>query len=175
MKTLALMLLIGLLAVAGCGDDDAPAGGGSEDAAMKDDAAMKKDDAAMKKDDAAMEDGKGTTITLGDSEFGSMLFDSNKQAIYVFENDRDGETVCYDDCAEAWPPVFTSGAPKAGKGVDGSLLGTVKRRDGKRQVTYAGKPLYFYAHERPGEVKCHNVDLNGGLWWVVGPDGDPLT
>jgi predicted lipoprotein with Yx(FWY)xxD motif len=71
--------------------------------------------------------------------------------------------------------VFTSGAPKAGKGVDASLLGTVKRRDGKRQVTYGGKPLYFYAHERPGEVKCHNVDLNGGLWWVVGPDGDPLT
>lgn len=22
----------------------------------------------------------------------------------------------------------------------------------------------------PGEVRCHNVDLNGGLWWVVGPD-----
>jgi predicted lipoprotein with Yx(FWY)xxD motif len=170
MKTISLLLLIALLAVAGCGDDDdAPAGGGSEDAAMK------KDDAAMKKDDAAMENGKGTTITLGDSEFGSMLFGSNRQAIYVFENDRDGETVCYDDCAEAWPPVFTGGAPKAGKGVDASLLGTVKRRDGKRQVTYAGKPLYFYAHEGPGEVKCHNVDLNGGLWWVVGPDGDPLT
>jgi hypothetical protein len=38
-------------------------------------------------------------------------------------------------------------------------------------VTYAGKPLYFYDHEGPGEVRCHNVDLNGGLWWVVGPDG----
>ena len=35
-------------------------------------------------------------------------------------------------------------------------------------MTYAGKPLYFYAHEGPGEVRCHNVDLNGGLWWVVG-------
>ena len=45
------------------------------------------------------------------------------------------------------------------------------RRDGRKQVTYAGKPLYFYAHEEPGEVRCHNVDLNGGLWWVVGPDG----
>jgi len=47
----------------------------------------------------------------------------------------------------------------------------VKRRDGRLQVTYAGKPLYFYAHEAPGEVRCHNVNLNGGLWWVVGPDG----
>jgi predicted lipoprotein with Yx(FWY)xxD motif len=184
MKTIALMLLVGLLAVAGCGgDDDAPASGGSDEPAMKkeegatkkDDAAMQKDDAAMKKEDAAMEEGKGTAITLGDSEFGSMLFDSSRHAIYVFENDRDDETVCYGECAEAWPPVFTNGTPKAGKGVDASLLGTVKRRDGKLQVTYAGKPLYFYAHERPGEVKCHNVNLNGGFWWVVGPEGDPLT
>jgi predicted lipoprotein with Yx(FWY)xxD motif len=167
MKTIALALLIGVLAVAGCGDDDdPPASGGSKEAAVE------TDDAAVEKDDASIENGKGATITLGDSEFGSMLFDSNKQAIYVFENERNGEAVCYDECAEAWPPVFTNGKPKAGKGVDASLLGTVKRRDGKLQATYAGKPLYFYAHERPGEVKCHNVDLNGGFWWVVGPDGE---
>ena len=52
-----------------------------------------------------------------------------------------------------------------------SLLGTVKRRDGRLQVTYADQPLYFYVNEGPGEVRCHNVNLNGGLWWVVGPDG----
>jgi predicted lipoprotein with Yx(FWY)xxD motif len=124
----------------------------------------------MKKEDAAM--AAGTTITLGDSEFGQMLFGSNKQAIYVFENDSKGKTVCYGGCAEAWPPVLTKGKPKAGDGVKSSLLGTVKRRDGKLQVTYAGKPLYFYSHEGPGEVRCHNVDLNGGFWWVVGPDGN---
>jgi hypothetical protein len=39
------------------------------------------------------------------------------------------------------------------------------------QVTYAGKPLYCYAHDGRGEVGGNNVDLNGGLWWVVGPDG----
>jgi len=175
MKAIALLLLIGLLVVAGCGDDDDSASSGSQAAAMKkDDLAMKKEDAAIEKVDAAIENDKGTTIRLGDSEFGSMLFDSNEQAIYVFEKDRDGESVCYDECAEAWPPVFTNGTPKAGKGVDTSLLGTAKRRDGKLQVTYAGKPLYFYAHERPGEVKCHNVDLNGGFWWVVGADGARL-
>ena len=56
-----------------------------------------------------------------------------------------------------------------------SLLGTVKRRDGRLQVTYAGKPLYFYVNEGPGEVRCHNVNLNGGLWWVVGADGKRLA
>jgi predicted lipoprotein with Yx(FWY)xxD motif len=100
-----------------------------------------------------------------------MLFNSKRQAIYIFENDRENRTVCYDECAEAWPPVFTDGDPVAGKGVDAALLGTIERRDGKSQVTYAGQPLYYYAHEGPGEVRCHNVDLNGGLWWVVGPDG----
>jgi len=174
MNAIALLLLIGLLVVAGCGDDDSASSGSQAAAMTNDDLAMKKEDAAIEKADAAIENDKGTTIRLGDSEFGSMLFDSNEQAIYVFEKERDGESVCYDECAGAWPPVFTNGTPKAGKGVDTSLLGTAKRRDGKLQVTYAGKPLYFYAHERPGEVKCHNVNLNGGFWWVVGADGARL-
>ena len=55
-----------------------------------------------------------------------------------------------------------------------SLLGTVKRRDGKRQVTYAGQPLYYYAHEGPGEVTCHNVDEFGGLWLAVQPNGEAV-
>ena len=40
----------------------------------------------------------------------------------------------------------------------------MKRRGGKRQVTYKGKPLYYYAHEGPNEVLCHDVFLNGGYW-----------
>ena len=71
--------------------------------------------------------------------------------------------------------MFTEGEPLAGDGTDAGLLGTTKRRDGKLQVTYAGKPLYSYAHEKPGEVKCHNVNLNGGVWWVVGADGKRLA
>jgi predicted lipoprotein with Yx(FWY)xxD motif len=178
MKKISTLLVTGLLALAGCGgDDDSGASQSQEEAAMKkEDAAMKKEDAAMKKEEAAKKDGAamaaGTTITVGDSEFGEMLFDSKKQAIYIFENDSNGKTVCYGECAEAWPPVLTKGNPRAGDGVNGSLLGTVKRRDGKLQVTYAGKPLYFYSHEGPGEVRCHNVDLNGGFWWVIGPNGN---
>ena len=112
-----------------------------------------------------------TEVRVAGSEFGTMLFDSNRQAIYVFERDRKGRSVCYGECARAWPPVFTDREPVAGKGVKARLLGTLMRRDGRLQVTYAGRPLYYYAHEGPGEVLCHNVHLNGGYWWVVGPDG----
>lgn len=114
---------------------------------------------------------RGTKVIVADSEFGTMLFDSRKQAMYVFERDSNGRTVCHGECADAWPPVYTVGEPVAGSGVKRGLLGTLERRDGGRQVTYAGKPLYFYAHERPGQVLCHDVNLNGGYWWVLAPSG----
>ena len=160
-------MVTGLLALASCGDDDSS---GSKAAPSASDSPATEKSAA-RKDHVAMRSPSGPTIVAGDSEFGSMLFDSNEQAVYIFENDPEGKTVCYDECAEEWPPVITEGKAKAGKGVKSSLLGTVRRRDGKLQVTYAGKPLYHYAHEEPAQVLCHNVDLNGGLWWVVGPDG----
>ena len=160
MKRLSTFLATGLLAVAGCGGDD------DETTA----APVRTTAEPPTKD--AKKPAPGTAITVGESEFGDMLFDASEQAIYIFENDPKGESVCYGECAEAWPPVYTDGKPRAAAGVDAGLLGTVERRDGKQQVTYNGKPLYFYAHEGPGEVRCHNVDLNGGLWWVVGPDGE---
>ena len=116
----------------------------------------------------------GTVVTVGDSPFGRMLFDRRGQAIYLFEPESDGTPACYGECEEAWPPVLTEGPPRAGADVDADLLGTVRRRDGAHQVTYRGQPLYFYAHEGPGEVLCHDVVLNGGLWLAIGPDGRAL-
>ena len=166
MRWVATPLLAALLLLPACGDDGDSGGAGP--AAPADDPVVR-----PKAEPAKDREPKrtGTEVVLRDSEFGTMLFDSRKQAIYIFERDSKDETACYDDCAEAWPPVYTKGEPRAGKGVKQSLLGTIERRDGRRQVTYAGQPLYFYAHEGAGEVRCHNVNLNGGLWWVVGPDG----
>src|SRR3712207_1944760 len=65
----------------------------------------------------------GTEIVLGDSQFGDILFDSRRQAIYVFERDRRDETACYGECAEAWPPGYTDAAPVAGRGENGRASG----------------------------------------------------
>lgn len=114
----------------------------------------------------------GTVITTGDSEFGTMLFNEKKQAIYIWEREGSEKPECYGDCAEAWPPVLSEGEPQAAGSVNSDLLGTTTRTDGSTQVTYNGHPLYYYAHERPGEVECHNISTHGGLWWVIQPNGN---
>ena len=79
---------------------------------------------------------------------------------------------CYGACAEDWPPVLTDGEPRGVRGARPGLLGTTERRDGTRQVTYGGHPLYYYAHEDPWQVLCHDFVEYGGTWFVVQPDGD---
>lgn len=112
------------------------------------------------------------TLTVRSTRFGPILFDGRGQALYGFTRDRrGGPSRCYGDCAKAWPVYFAKRPMRAGKGVKQSLLGTTKRRDGRLQVTYNGWPLYFYAHEGPGEVKCQNVEGFGGLWLVARPNG----
>ena len=64
------------------------------------------------------------------------------------------------------------GSLKAGAGSKRSLLGTARRSDGKLQVTYAGRPLYYYVGDRkPGQISCQNVSEFGGLWLVVRRSG----
>jgi predicted lipoprotein with Yx(FWY)xxD motif len=164
MKVFALMLV--LAAIAGCGSDDEPP------AATASAPPAAEPTAAASVEPKAKPAKRGTRIAARDSEFGTMLWGPKRRAIYIFQRDARDRSRCYGACAEAWPPVYTEGRPVAGPGVRKALLGTTRRRNGRRQVTYAGQPLYYYAHEGPGEVLCHNVNLNGGLWWVVGPDGE---
>lgn len=112
------------------------------------------------------------TLTVRTTRFGKVLFAGNGRVLYGFTRDRrNGPSRCYGDCAAAWPVYFAKGTLKAGAGVKQSLIGTTRRRDGRRQVTYNGWPLYYYAHEKAGEVKCQNVETHGGTWLVVRPAG----
>jgi predicted lipoprotein with Yx(FWY)xxD motif len=116
---------------------------------------------------------KKPTLTLRKSQHGPILFDGNGRALYSFTRDVRGKpSRCYGDCARAWPVLYApKGGLVAGKGVKAALLKTAKRRDGRLQVTYNGWPLYYYAHEKAGEVKCHNVRTHGGLWLVMRASG----
>jgi predicted lipoprotein with Yx(FWY)xxD motif len=112
------------------------------------------------------------TLIVRTTRFGKILFAGNGRALYGFTRDRrNGPSRCYGDCAAAWPVYFATRTLRAGAGVKQSLIGTTRRRDGRRQVTYNGWPLYYYAHEKAGEVKCQNVDTHGGTWLVMRPTG----
>jgi predicted lipoprotein with Yx(FWY)xxD motif len=111
-------------------------------------------------------------VTVMPSQFGDVLFDDGGFALYLFTHDKRDKSRCYGACAKAWPPL--KGRPVAGEGANPDLLGTTKRRNGDKQVTYKGHPLYHYEHDdEPGEILCHDVNEFGGRWLVVQPDGSP--
>lgn len=116
-------------------------------------------------------EGSSATLTVRNSPYGRVVWDGQNRALYAFTRDPRGRSTCYGACAAAWPPYIARGALRAGAGVKRSLLGTTRRRDGSRQLTYAGRPLYYYVSDPVGEIRCQNVYGFGGLWLVVRPDG----
>jgi predicted lipoprotein with Yx(FWY)xxD motif len=171
---LATLIVVFALAV-GCGSDD-----GEEPAATE----QQQAEAPAPDADGGGQDGgdagdteaerPGTVIATADSQFGEALFGGERRAIYYFDKESGERSECYGACAEAWPPVLTEGDPVADVAAEPKLLGTIERDDGTTQVTYAGRPLYYYVDDPPGEILCHNVEEFGGLWLAVQPSGDPF-
>jgi predicted lipoprotein with Yx(FWY)xxD motif len=118
---------------------------------------------------------RGPLVKLRDSQLGPVLFSGSDRAVYTFTRDGSGgqaRSRCHGDCAEAWPPFFGKELPRAGRGVRRGLLGTI-RRGSRRQITYRGQPLYFYAHDPRGEVLCNDIVEFGGTWFAVTAEGKP--
>ena len=112
------------------------------------------------------------TLTVKSSSFGRVLFDGRGFVLYAFTRDKNGRSACYGACAKAWPVYYVKGTLRAGTGIKRSLIGTTKRRDGRRQITYAGRPLYYYVGDtKAGQIRCQNVVEFGGTWLVVRPTG----
>jgi predicted lipoprotein with Yx(FWY)xxD motif len=112
-------------------------------------------------------------LSVRSTEYGKALFGPSGKVVYVFRADRGSTSRCYGVCATAWPPLLTTGAPLAGPGVQAKLLGTTKRKNGTRQVTYNGHPLYYYSADKVGKVMCQHANMHGGLWLVIKPNGQP--
>ena len=115
---------------------------------------------------------KTASVTAGGSRYGTILYDGRGFVLYAFTKDSRGRSACAGACAKAWPPYIVTGSLAAGKGAAASRLGTIRRSDGSRQATYAGRPLYYYVGDRkPRQILCQNVNEFGGLWLVVRPNG----
>ena len=124
---------------------------------------------------SAMSEKPRATLAVRSSTYGKALFDGRGFVLYAFTRDH-GRSACYAACAKAWPPYFAPKGPlRVGSGAKRSLLGAVKRKNGGRQITYAGRPLYYYVGDRePGQILCQNVVEYGGRWLLVRPSGKLL-
>ena len=97
---------------------------------------------------------------IKDAQLGPVLATGARQAIYVWNREPKGTIRCTGACAKAWPPVLVKKGvvvPKRVAGLKGEF-GTIRRPSGARQLTWNRRPLYTYAHERPGQVLCNDVD-----------------
>jgi predicted lipoprotein with Yx(FWY)xxD motif len=119
--------------------------------------------------------GAAARLTVRSSAYGKTIFGPGAKVVYVFGADRGSTSHCYGVCAKAWPPLVTTSAPLAGPGVEKKLLGTTKRRDGSLQVTYNGRPLYYYSADKVGKIMCQHANMHGGLWLIIKPNGQPNT
>ncbi|HTR71030.1 MAG TPA: hypothetical protein VMH41_12500 [Mycobacteriales bacterium] len=109
------------------------------------------------------------------SGLGPVLTDQSGQVLYMFVPDRRRAVTCGELCQGTWPPltaatgrqVLASGAAKQG------LIGRVPNpAGGAPVVTYRGWPLYTYVGDvTSGTATGQGVDLNGGLWFALAPDG----
>ena len=109
-----------------------------------------------------------------------MLVDGQGFTLYLFVPDKQsGTSTCYNSCATAWPPLLLPAGtttPVAGPGVDAALLGTTHRTDGTTQLTYNKWPLYLWVSDsQPGMATGQGINNNGGLWYVLSPQGKEIT
>ena len=114
----------------------------------------------------------GTAVSTAKTGLGRILVDSKGRTLYLFGKDSKGKSTCSGKCATFWPPLITSGKPRAAGGAKASLIGTTKRADGRLQVTYKHHPLYRFAMDtKKGQTHGEGIDAFGGHWYVVSPAG----
>lgn len=124
----------------------------------------------------AASSGSSVSLKTGSGGPGTFLVDSQGRALYLWVADKGSSSTCSGACAQAWPPLTTKGAPKAGSGVNASLLGTTKRSDGTTEVTYRGHPLYHFSGDSAaGQSNGQGSEAFGAYWWVVAPNGKAIA
>ena len=118
---------------------------------------------------------KGTLVSIHKTALGKVLADARGHTLYLFEKDKNGMSSCNGACVAYWPVVRTVAKPRAGAGVRASLLGRTKRSDGRRQVTYAGHPLYtFVGDKKAGQTTGEGLTDFGAAWDAIAPNGRPI-
>ena len=116
------------------------------------------------------------TVSVASTSLGNILVNSRGLTLYLFEKDLATKSTCNGSCAASWPPLSATGELTAGSGANASMLGTINRSDGRRQVTYDGHPLYLFAGDTyPGDTNGEGLTAFGAAWLALSAAGDPVS
>ena len=164
---LAALALVFLLPACAPAEDDATI----DDSDLGEPVAEVPDDRTDTRGEPLAEGASSARLVVVSSEtLGEYVSLDDGTPVYLFTSDVQGEaSACYDDCADAWPPVM--GSATAGANLDSRLLGTITRDDGGQQVTYNGWPLYRFARDTGTEPTGQDMSGFGGEWYLVTPGG----
>lgn len=99
-------------------------------------------------------------FAMTQTAIGPVLATASGMTVYTYDDDSLGESNCYDECAEYWPPVLAvPGSYETGN------LTLVPREDGSMQWAVRDMPLYTYIEDRvPGDIYGEDIDDE---WHVV--------
>ena len=103
---------------------------------------------------------------------GPILTDDDGRTLYLFTGDRRNISNCDGQCAATWPPLITSADPTGVPPVEETRLRMITRKDGSKQVSYNGWPLYHFSGDsQPGDTNGQN---SGSAWFAVSAAGGPI-
>lgn len=98
---------------------------------------------------------------------GKYLADANGRALYWNKKDMPQRSYCSGACIEKWPPFYNEAILSASPEMAVTDFGTIIRKDGKKQTTFRGYPLYYFGmDQQPGDVNGHKVN---NAWFVMLP------
>jgi predicted lipoprotein with Yx(FWY)xxD motif len=118
--------------------------------------------------------GQRAELKLRKTNVGTILVNSRGFTLYAFTRDARNKDACQSigGCLRIWPALKTSGKAIAGPGVRSGLIGTITLKNGAKQVTYAGHPLYTYSQDAgPGSTFYVNFPQFHGNWPAVNAAG----
>ena len=165
-------LVVALLVVAACssggGASTAPTTSAAPPASTAPSSAPASAEASAAPSEAA---GGSYTLTVvsTNATVGAYLAGEDGKTLYTFTPDSaPNKSTCNGDCASSWPPftLDTGETAVAGTGVSGTIA-TFARDDGTTQVSYNGKPLYYFGGDKAaGDTAGQGL---GGKWFAAKP------
>ena len=120
---------------------------------------------------ASLHLGSGSSASLG-----SFLIGPNGMTLYTLSSDPSGGSACTGGCLAVWPPLLVApGGPVTGPvGATATFSTFTRADDGSTQVTYNGRPLYYFVHDTAaGQTNGQGIKALGGVWLVAALSGGP--